>query len=266
MSGAGASVRVFPGAGSLYRAAARAILHRASDAVAMRGRFSIVLSGGSTPIGLYRLLAGEFAPRMPWAQSHFFWGDERMVPPDHPDSNYRAAMEAMLSHVPVPASNLHRIRVEEAITSDRRTVDETGAKQVAESYSREIRDFFSLPDPAGGARRPSFDLILLGMGPDGHTASLFPGTDALHIQDRLATANWVPKLSAFRITMTIPLINGASCVLFLVEGGSKAEALNAVLHGEYLPERYPAQLIHPEHGDLIWMLDQAASLERPKGG
>jgi len=237
-------VEVFPNSGSLYQTVAARIVGQARDAVERRGRFTMVLAGGSTPRRLYSLLANDFREVFPWADSHFFWGDERHVPPDHPDSNFRMAWEAMLSLVPVPASNLHRIRAEEA-----------DPHCAADQCGTEIREFFQLADH----EFPRFDLVLLGLGPDGHTASLFPSTEALHVHDRLAAANWVPKLNAFRITMTLPVFNHSACVDFVVQGEDKAEALHAILEGERQPDRYPAQAIQPADGDLYWSVDAPAA-------
>lgn len=206
----------------------------------------MALSGGSTPRNLYALLANDRALRVavPWEKTHFFWGDERHVPPDHADSNYRMAHEAMLSKVPVPPANVHRIQGEQ-----------WDAGQAAEAYERTLREYFRI----AAGQFPCFDLVLLGMGPDGHTASLFPGTTALREQVHLVTANWVEKFNAYRITLTPPVLNRAACVLFLVSGEEKAETLRAVLQGEEQPDRFPAQLIHPTGGSLVWLVDRAAA-------
>ena len=174
---------------------------------------------------------------------HFFWGDERHVPPDHPDSNYRMAYEALLCKVPVPVANVRRI-----LSEDR------NAHDAARQYERTLQAFFQL----SGGRFPRFDLVLLGLGSDGHTASLFPGTTALHEEQRLVIANWVGKLNTDRITLTAPVFNNASCVMFLVSGADKAIPLKAVVEGGHEPEQLPAQLIRPEDGQLLWLVDQAA--------
>jgi len=212
------------------------------------GRFSVALAGGSTPRALYELLAeSDGAPiggPGDWARIHLFWGDERHVPPDHPDSNYRMAREALLSKVPIPEGNVHRIRAELA-----------DASQAAEEYEADLRRFFAL---SAGAL-PRFDLILLGMGPDGHTASLFPGTSVLGEIERLIAAPWVEKFRTHRITLTPPVLNAAARVIFLVAGGEKAETLRAVLEGPRDPQRLPAQFVRPHRGELIWLVDRAAA-------
>jgi 6-phosphogluconolactonase len=195
---------------------------------------------------MFAILAGDDAlrSRMPWGRVHFFWGDERHVPPDHPDSNYRMASEAMLSKVPVPVENIHRIRAENP-----------DAGKAAEDYEQELRGFFKL-EPG---QLPAFDCVFLGMGPDGHTASLFPATKALHERKRLVVSNWVDKFQSFRITMTAPVLNNADMVIFLVSGEEKAEPLREVLEGEKQTDRFPSQLIEPTHGKLLWLVDRAAA-------
>ncbi|MEA2601867.1 MAG: 6-phosphogluconolactonase [Acidobacteriota bacterium] len=231
-------VRVFADVEELMRAAAEEVARRAEEAVRERGRFTWVLSGGSTPRELYRLLASPpYRDRMPWSAIHVFWGDERHVPPDHPDSNFRMAREALLDAVPLPAANVHRIRAEEP-----------DAAVAADLYEAELRAFFQ--------RVPCFDLILLGLGKDAHTASLFPGGTALHENERWVIAPWVQAQSTFRITLTPPVLDHARLCLFLVSGEDKAEALRAVLAGPRDPERYPAQIVA---GNRLWMVDRAAA-------
>jgi 6-phosphogluconolactonase len=174
----------------------------------------------------------------------FFWGDERHVPPTDPDSNYRMADEAMLSKIPVPAANVFRMKTENP-----------NAEAVAQDYEQTLRKFFK----AGPEEFPSLDLILLGMGPDGHTASLFPGTAALREKSRLVVANWVEKLNASRITLTLPVLNAALCVTFLVSGMDKATVLHEVLEGDGPGDQYPSRLVRPSKGKLIWLLDRAAA-------
>lgn len=239
---------------TLTQAAATEVVQRAKAAITDRGIFSIALAGGSTPKSLYTLLTTEaWSHHILWSKVHLFWGDERHVPPDHPDSNYRMVQESLINKVPIPPENVHRIKAEGA-----------NAEQVAIDYEQTLQRFFELSK----GELPKFDLILLGMGADGHTASLFPGTDALHEQQQLVRSNWVEKLntassgdarSASRITLTAPVLNHAKGVLFFVSGAEKAEALQAVLHGDYQPDRYPSQLIAPVHGDLLWMIDRAAA-------
>jgi 6-phosphogluconolactonase len=228
----------------LFQAAADEVIHAATAAVAERGRFTIALSGGSTPKNLYTLIAANASANLPWAQMFFFWGDERHVPPDDPDSNYRMAKEAFLSKIPVPPGNVFRIPAENP-----------DAAAAAEAYEQTLRKFFAV----GAGEFPRFDLILLGMGPDGHAASLFPETAALQEKSRLVVANWVEKLGTSRITFTLPLLNAARCVAFLVSGIDKAEALHEVLEGNAPGEKYPSKLVQPSAGKLIWFVDRAAA-------
>jgi 6-phosphogluconolactonase len=228
----------------LFAAAAEEVVRTANEAVAQRGRFTVALAGGSTPKSLYNLLATNARTTLPWDRMFFFWGDERHVPPIDPESNYRMAEEAMLSKVPVPPGNVFRIKTENP-----------DAAAAAEDYEQTIRKFFAL----GPGQFPRFDLILLGMGPDGHTASLFPGTTALQEKSRLVVANWVDKMKTHRISLTLPVLNAALCVTFLVSGTDKAPALKAVLEEDVPAEQYPAKLIKPNDGKLIWLIDRAAA-------
>jgi 6-phosphogluconolactonase len=236
------SVRIFDDPSELTRAAAGEIVSATQKAVDERGRFTWALGGGSTPRALYRLLASDpYRERMPWSAIHFFWGDERHVPPDHPDSNFRMAREAMLDAVPVPPENIHRVRAEEP-----------DAQRAAAEYEAALRSFFA---PASGDF-PRFDLILLGLGKEGHTASLFPESEVLHERERLVAAPWVEAQKTFRITLTPPVLNHARRAMFLVSGEEKAEALRAVLEGPREPERYPAQIVE---GNRLWMVDRSAA-------
>ena len=228
----------------LFAAAAEEVVRTANEAVAQRARFTIVLSGGSTPKSLYNLLATNARTALPWDRMFFFWGDERHVPPSDPDSNYRMADETLLSKIPVPAGNVFRIKAENP-----------DAAAVAEAYEQTILKFFQLKS----GEVPNFDLILLGMGPDGHTASLFPGTTALQEKSRLVVANWVEKMKTHRITLTLPVLNAARCVTFLVSGTDKASVLRAVLEEDVPEEQYPSKLVRPAAGKLIWLLDRAAA-------
>lgn len=230
----------------LFQAAAEEVIHAAKESVTARGRFTIALSGGSTPRGLYTLIAANASGSLPWNQMFFFFSDERHVPPDNADSNFRMANESLLSKVPIPPGNIFRVPTENP-----------DALAVAEAYDKTVRSFFA--SPAG--ELPCFDLILLGMGPDGHTASLFPETSALQEKSRLVVANWVEKLSTHRITFTLPLINAARRVLFLVSGIDKAPALHEVFDGKEPGEKYPSKLVHPANGKLIWLADRAAASE-----
>lgn len=240
-------VRVFTDAAELARAAAEAVTEAAQETARHADRCTLALSGGSTPEALYRLLASPeepFRDRLPWSLLHFFWGDERHVPPDHPESNFRMASRAMLDAAPVPPGNIHRIPGEEP-----------DAARAAGEYEAELRSFFQLLR----GEPPRFDLILLGLGADGHTASLFPGTRALHERERFVVAHWVDKLGAFRITLTPAALNAAARVIFLVSGETKAGALRAVIRGGFEPDRYPAQIVRPVNGSLVWMVDREAA-------
>jgi 6-phosphogluconolactonase len=249
------AIRVYKDATELAVKAARHFARLADQYVIGCGRFTVALSGGSTPKAMFELLAAEpFLSTIPWSQIYFFWGDERCVPPDHKDSNYRMTNEALLSKVPVPQANVFRIAGENPDPA-----------KAAEDYSTQLRDFFLT-----GAGRlttataplsmlPRFDLVFLGMGADGHTASLFPGTTALHAGEKIAVANYVEKFSAYRITLTAATINNARNVTFLAGGADKANTLKAVLEGASQPETYPSQLIHPGNGSLLWMIDEAAA-------
>jgi len=228
----------------LFAAAAEEVVRAANEAVAQRGRFTIALAGGSTPKSLYNLLATNARTALPWDRMFFFWGDERHVPPTDPDSNYRMADETMLSKIPVAAANVFRMKTENP-----------DAAAVAEDYEQTLRKFFQV-EPG---QVPTFDLILLGMGPDGHTASLFPHTAALQEKSRLVLANWVEKMKTYRITLTLPVLNAGGCVIFLVSGTDKATALHAVLEEDVPGEQYPAKLVRPRQGKLIWLVDRAAA-------
>ena len=232
---------------NLARAAARHFVGRSLEAVAIRGLFTVALSGGSTPRSLYEVLADPdepFRALIPWSNIHFFWSDERHVLPDHQDSNYRMAYEAMLSHVPVSEGNVHRVSSENP-----------DAAAAARAYEETLVEVTK-------ASLPQLDLILLGLGTDGHTASIFPGSEVLHEAKRLVAAPWVEQLKTYRITMTLPLINNAASVLFLVSGTEKAEIVKDVLQG---PKRYPAQEVKPANGELLWMLDREAASKLNRG-
>jgi 6-phosphogluconolactonase len=219
----------------------------ANDAIAKQGRFMVALSGGSTPKGVYSLLAqGE--PRsqpIAWPYVHVFWGDERCVPPDHLDSNYRMANEALLSRVPIPPQNIHRIQAE------------LPPLEAAYNYERELRAVFALET----STFPCFDLILLGMGADGHTASLFAKTSGLQEEHRLVVAHYVHKLSSWRVSLSVPTLNAAAQIVFLISGADKALTLKDVLEGPFQPDRLPAQRIRPVRGTLQWFAEQAAARE-----
>lgn len=228
----------------LFAAAAEEVVQAAKDAVAARGRFTIALSGGSTPKSLFNLLATNARNVLPWNRMFFFWGDERHVPPTDEESNYRMANETLLSKIPVAPENIFRVPAENP-----------DAAAAAAEYEKTLRKFFDL-EPG---KFPRFDLILLGMGPDGHTASLFPGTAALQEKSRLVVANWVEKFKTHRITFTLPVLNSAHSVAFLVSGTDKADALKNVLEGDASGELYPSKLVRPDNGKLLWLVDRAAA-------
>lgn len=245
-----AELRVFDDLDGLTRGAAEEITKSAEEAIAARGRFTIALSGGDTPKPAYRLLAQEpWRGRIDWSRVHVFWGDDRHVPPDHPESNFGMAHEALLSKVPIPPGNVHRMRAEKP------------AERAAIDYEWTLRSAFDLGDLGEGGERPRFDLVLMGIGEDGHTASLFPGSEAVREQRRLVIAPWVSSLGVYRITLTAPVFNRAALALFLVSGETKAEALKAVLQGDFQPDRFPAQIVRPEDGRLLWLVDRAAARE-----
>ena len=237
-----AELKTFDDLDDLARGAAEEIAKSAEEAIAARGRFTIALSGGNTPKPAYRLLAEK--PRIDWGRVHVFWGDDRHVPPDHPDSNFGMAHEALLSKVPIPPDNIHRMRTEKA-----------DAERVAEEYAWTLRSAFNIEE----GEWPRFDLVLMGIGADGHTASLFPGSEAVRERSRLVIAPWVSSLGTFRITLTAPVFNHAALALFLVSGEEKAEALRAVVEGDFQPDRFPAQIVRPEEGKLLWLVDRAAA-------
>src|ERR687890_1563724 len=222
------SVHVYGSSEELAEAAAREFAAKAEEAFEERGRFAVVLAGGSTPESTYQILARDYSDRIAWSKVYVFFGDERAVPPHHKDSNLKMASELLLDHVPV--GNVHRIR------------GELPPEEAAEAYEEELRTFFQTEDV------PRFDLILLGIGADGHTASLFPWTPALNVHDRWVVANPVLKLDTTRITLTIPVINAARAVIFLVAGGDKAEALGEIPEGHADPRAYPARLVPPPGG------------------
>ena len=249
--------RIFSDLPKLIDAVSVHIVSLAADAISRRGVFSIMLSGGSTPRALHERLAGsEFIGKLDWEHVQVFWGDERSVPPNHPDSNYRMVRESLLDHVPIPTQNIHRIR------------GELDPQEAADQYERDMRRFFSLVDdqlPEAQMPKcnlPVFDLILLGMGGDGHTASLFPGSSALREQERWVVAvehKQPPPPLVPRVTVTPVVINAASQVIFLVTGSKKADHLRQVLNDPYQPELLPAQIVKPANGQLLWFVDQAAA-------
>jgi 6-phosphogluconolactonase len=243
------TIRILPDADQLARFAAGLFLSRLTLTNSIQVQFTVALSGGSTPKKMFEILGNDERLKKQvglgmWDYVHFFWSDERHVAPDHAESNYKLAYDSMLSPLGIREANIHRIKGE---------LEDAG--EAARQYEAEIlRDF-----PASEGQLPKFDLIFLGMGPDGHTASLFPGTKALQEEKRLVVSNWVGKFNTERITMTAPLLNNAACVVFLVSGQDKALPVKAVLEGRYEPQQLPAQLIRPESGKLTWLLDSAAA-------
>lgn len=239
-------IQISANAQQLSRFAAEHFVQLAIEAHREKELFTVALAGGSTPKRLYELLANANEPyreQVSWEKVHFFWGDERHVPPDHPDSNYRMAFETMLARLPVPAKNIHRIKSELA-----------DANEAAHEYEQTLVEFFRLRE----GQLPRLDLVLLGMGADGHTASLFPNSDVINEKERLVVASWIEKSKSFRITLTPPVLNNAASVIFLVSGAEKAEALREALEGDYQPERFPVQLIRPTTGNALWLADLEA--------
>ncbi len=234
-------VRTYDSPALLAEAAAALTLETALESARERGRFVWGLSGGTTPAMLYGLLAEEpYSSRMPWASTYVFWGDERWTAPDHPDNNQRMAHEALLSHVPIDPAHVIPIPTTGVTPDESATITE-----------RRLRDIFEVGSP-----RP--DLLLLGIGDDGHTASLFPGVDALSEQTRLFRATWAAHLNVWRITATLPLINAVRRVVFLAQGQSKAGPVAHALHPQAAAPPLPAALVRPEQGELIWLLDRDA--------
>ena len=234
-------IEVLPTPPDLFHAAAEEFVRVGHAAIAARGQFTVALSGGSTPRSLYSLLAQDHKD-FSWEQTFLFFGDERHVPADHPDSNYRMVNEALLSKAPIPAENVYRVRAE--------LPDPAAA---ASEYEERLRSFFKLHP----GEFPGFDLILLGLGPDGHTASLFPESEGLKEQSRLVIANWVEKFKTHRITFTFPVLNHASDVMFLTSGPDKAGMVREILEGAHTPP-FPAKQVQPQ-GRLLWMLDEAGA-------
>jgi len=239
-------VNVFPNLEKVSRSLAEKIVEEASDAVEKRGRFTLVLSGGKTPRFLYGFLANEYANKIDWQAVHLFWGDERYVPKDHPDSNFALAYETMIAKAPLPPQNIHRIPVEiEA------------PERAAESYEKTLREFFK---DSEAQVSPTFDVILLGMGNDGHTASLFPGSPELKERNRWVAAVNAPSflLPQNRITLTFPLINRSRAIFFLVSGAEKSRVLKSILEEpDKARKLYPAAMVQARE-ELVWYLDEEA--------
>lgn len=238
-------VRILTNIDAIARRAAQDFVQSATQAVSEKGSFAVALSGGSTPKALYSLLANDAALRsqIPWDKMFVYFGDERSVGPDHPDSNFRMASDAMLSKVPLKPEQVFRIK------GEYKDID-----KAAQEYEQVLRTSFKIAE----GQFPRFDLVFLGIGNEGHTASLFPGTKAVHETKRLAVRNWVGKLYTNRITLTAPAINNAARVIFMVTGTDKALALKGILEGPCEPEQLPPQLIQPANGKLTWLVDTVA--------
>jgi 6-phosphogluconolactonase len=234
-------IKVYPDLESLSKAASALLIEQANLAVAARGRFCVALSGGSTPKRTYELLAGApFREQAPWHRMHIFWGDERCVPLDDPRSNARMAKEAWLDHVPIPESQIHPMYCAEA------------PAEAARKYEAYLHQFF-------GGRPSSLDLVLLGLGDNGHTASLFPGTPVLKETEHWVSEVYVAEQDMYRVTLTAPFINQTARVVFLVAGEGKADVLWEILEGPRAPDRLPAQLIQPHPGEILWLTDLKAA-------
>jgi len=238
-------IRILPDGAAIARRAAQEFVQAAAAAVRAKGSFNVSLAGGSTPKALYSLLVNDptLRSQVPWDKIHLFFGDERHVPPDHPDSNFRMATEAMISKSPLKPDQVTRIKGEYP-----------DADQAALEYERALREYFKLKN----GEYPRFDLLLAGMGNEGHTLSLFPGTKALHADGRIVVSNWIGKLCTERITLTSPAASNAAEIIFMATGTDKACALKAVLEGPFEPEQLPAQLLQPKKGKLLWLVDAAA--------
>ena len=254
------TIQVLATAADLFHAAAEEFVRTGRYAIGAQGRFSVALSGGSTPKALYSLLASNYGD-FPWNRTFLFFGDERHVPPTDQESNYRMVDESLLSKISIPPANVFRVKAENP-----------DADAAAADYEAQLRSFFELK----AGEFPRFDLILLGMGPDGHTASLFPDSEGLKERSRLVVANWVEKFKTHRITFTFPVLNRAAEVMFLASGPDKSEILSQVLGGkadqgmagedkagDKTTPLLPAQQVQPENGKLLWMLDEAAASKLP---
>lgn len=240
--------QVWPTAAEMAKASAEKFAETVEAAVAKRGVARLAISGGSTPQATFKLLAAEpFVSRIPWDKLQLFWVDERCVGPDSPESNYGVARDLMLSKVPIPAENVFRME------------GELDPEVAASRYESTLRNVMKLE----GAETPAFDMVTLGMGPDGHTASLFPNTEGLNELGRLVIANHVPQKDVWRVSLTWPVINHASEVVFEVEGPGKTDVLAEVLTGPRDPDRLPSQLIRPANGKLLFLLDEAAAAKLP---
>ena len=238
-------IRILADGAAIAKRAAQEFVQAAIAAVNAKGSFNVALAGGSTPKALYTFLVTGPALRsqVPWDKTHIFFGDERHVPPDHADSNFRMATESMISKSPLRPEQVTRIKGEYP-----------DAEQAAVEYEKALREYFKLKT----GDYPQFDLLLAGMGNEGHTLSLFPGTRALHADGRIVVRNWVGKLCTDRITLTAPAASNSTEILFMVTGADKAPALKSVLEGPFEPDQLPAQALQPKNGKLLWLVDAAA--------
>jgi 6-phosphogluconolactonase len=238
-------VVLLPDAAAVTRRAGDEFLKAVNEAIALKDSFTVALAGGSTPKALYTMLSEDpaYSSKIPWAKLHFFFGDERHAPPDNAESNFHMANQTLFSRGMIKQEQITRIKGEYADT-----------EKAALEYEQALRTYFKLKD----GEFPRFDLVLLGMGEEGHTLSLFPGTKALHATKRIVVRNWVGKLYTERITMTVPAANQAKQVIFSVTRADKVLALKAVLEGPYEPEQLPAQFIRPINGKLLWLIDKDA--------
>ena len=245
------NIHVFSDLESLSRAAAERWAALARHSIAMSGQFHVALTGGATPQRMYEYLAQpEYRDRVAWRHVHIYFGDERHVPPEHPDSNFRMANEALLAHVPIPPLQIHHIQGEVA-----------DATLVAETYAK----LLDMHAPKSAEGRVQFDLILLGVGPDGHIASLFPDTAILQERTQWAAAVYVEKLHSWRVSITLPVINYAKHIMMLVAGAAKADILRQVFSEDRAGTLLPVQMLKP-HGAMEWYLDQAAASHLPEKG
>lgn len=235
-------IQIYSDPEATSRAAAELFTKEAQQAIRTHGRFTVSLAGGQTPKRIYELLAQPpFATQVPWGNVHVFWGDERYVPADDPRSNARMASQALLDHVPIPKQQIHPI------------AQAYSPHEAAEQYEAALRQHF-------GQEAPRFDLVLLGLGDNGHTASLFPDTPVLREQVRWVAEVYVAEQDMYRVTLTAPLLNQAALIAFVVTGSGKADVLPQVIEGAYEPQRLPAQLIKPAAGQLLWLLDRSAAV------
>ncbi len=237
-------VRVYPTRIAAAHAAAAQFVATAEKAMTARGRFTVALAGGNTPRDVYRLLASdEYAPMVDWQHAQVFWGDERVVSLNDPDNNGRMARDTLLNYVPIPVDNIHRIQ------------SQLAPEEAAQDYDQTLRAYFT----ARGLQEPRFDLVLLGMGAEGHTASLFPHSPILKERKRWVAATFVEEKQTWRITLTPVALNAASKIIFMVVGEEKAQALQQVLSEPKQPDLYPAQIIDPPQGQVLWITDKPAA-------